>query len=486
MLQLQDQSLRPLTTAHLAQTMSLLALSNLELRERILEELNANPALEIVEDRSCPSCKRPLQRSGRCPACSAPIADSEEPIVFLSDRPFSRDLAVKRLRADGEMLEPIEPAAPETLAEHVLEQLALELDAGERELAAYILAGLDEHGFLQDPPAIIARATRVSLDTIYRVLGRISRVDPPGLATSGPRQALLVQLEVIGADFDDRELARTLIEQHFAELATRDFIGISAALQVSEARVRAASQFIQEFLTPYPARTSWEQGRMRTAGDPNVYYNPDIQVRSNSRNGDATDSLIVEIFSPMPGRLRVNPDIRKAVVESQGEVSEAWSEHLERAALFVKCFQQRGNTMRRMMKHLVRDQRSFILQGDLHLIPMTRAELADRLDVHESTISRAVADKSIALPDGRILPLARFFERSLPIRARIREIVAHEDRPLTDEQIAAELAKEGVQVARRTVAKYRSMEDILPARLRRKECEGAGGGQTTCDEAPLG
>ncbi len=257
-------------------------------------------------------------------------------------------------------------------------------------------------------------------------------------------------------------------------------------MQVSEARVRTASQFIQDILTPYPAQTSWEHDRSRSAADPNVYYNPDIQVRSNSPNGDSGDALVVEIFSPMAGRLRVNPDIRKAVLESEGEVSEAWSEHLERAALFVKCFQQRGNTMRRLMKHLVRDQRSFILRGDLHLIPMTRAELAERLNVHESTISRAVADKSIALPDGRILPLARFFDRSLPVRARIREIVEQEDRPLTDEQIAEELGKEGIQVARRTVAKYRSMEKILPARLRRKLCEKAESSQAQPDEEPLG
>jgi RNA polymerase sigma-54 factor len=99
---------------------------------------------------------------------------------------------------------------------------------------------------------------------------------------------------------------------------------------------------------------------------------------------------------------------------------------------------------------------------------MTRAKLAERLSVHESTVSRAVAHKSVALPDGRIIPLARFFDRSLPVRDRIREITKLEEKPLTDDQIVEILSHDGIKVARRTVAKYRSMEGILPARLRHK------------------
>jgi RNA polymerase sigma-54 factor len=99
---------------------------------------------------------------------------------------------------------------------------------------------------------------------------------------------------------------------------------------------------------------------------------------------------------------------------------------------------------------------------------MTRAELARRVGVHESTISRAVANKGIALPDGRIVPLARFFDRSLSVRDRIKELVGQEQKPLTDDQIASVLSRDGIKVARRTVAKYRSIEGILPARLRNK------------------
>ncbi len=151
---------------------------------------------------------------------------------------------------------------------------------------------------------------------------------------------------------------------------------------------------------------------------------------------------------------------------SKGEQSAEWNEHLEKANLFVKCIQQRNNTMRKLMELLVTEQRDFILEGARHLVPMTRAKLADDIGVHESTISRAVANKSVALPNGKIIPLAKFFDRSLSVRDQIKEIVEQEVEPLTDEEIVDVLKEQGVKIARRTVAKYRAIEGILPARLR--------------------
>ena len=140
---------------------------------------------------------------------------------------------------------------------------------------------------------------------------------------------------------------------------------------------------------------------------------------------------------------------------------------MEQANLLIKCIQQRNNTIQRMMTFLAVLQREFILKGDQFLHPITRAQVADELDVHESTISRAVSGKTIELPSGRIIPMERLFDRSLPIRAVIRQIVKSEKETLTDTQIATQLAQHGHRIARRTVAKYRSMEGILPAHLRR-------------------
>ncbi len=464
MLQVQEHSLRPLTTAHLAQTMTLLALSNLELRETVQTELATNPALELLDERVCPGCRRPLKRAGPCPVCSLRNGNEDEPIVFLSPRESTRVRSSAGME-DAPMDR--EPAAPEELGIHVMQQLASDLRPEDQALAAYIISSLDDDGFLPDHPAIIARTTRSMPSQVTRVLELISRVDPPGLATEGPRQALLVQLDLLEDMTPHAELARAMIESAFAELSRREFDVIAKRLETSSDKVRKAAEFIQHNLNPYPARAYWGSGKHRPGADPNVYHSPDIQI-TQSEN-DADGPLQVEIFSAFRGWLRVNPLFREAAKQSEGDSSEDWAQHLERAALFVKCLQQRNHTMRRLMKILVNEQEQFILNGPRHLQPMTRAKLAERLEVHESTISRAVAHKSVALPDGRIIPLARFFDRSLPIRDRIKEIVSLEKKPLTDDQIAGILKEDGISVARRTVAKYRSMEGILPARLRHKE-----------------
>lgn len=463
MLQIQDQSLRPLTTAHLAQTMSLLVLSNAELQEKIDAELSTNPALELLEERVCPTCHRPLVGKKQCPICSLGKQGIDEPIVFLSPRESIRP---RSTRSQDDLILDNEPAAPEDLSLNVLQQLAADLDPEDRRLAVYILSSLDEDGFLQDHPALIARTNRVTMERVNRVIDLISQADPPGLGTIGPREALLAQLN----QFDERlprvSLARQIINSSFKELGNRDFEGIADKLDVKIHKIRQAVTFIHDSLNPYPARAYWGSGRQPVSPDPIVYHTPDIRITTNPI--DPEGALLAEIFTPYAGWLRVNPLFRKAMAKAREEQSEEWSKQLERATLFVKCLQQRNNTMRRLMEMLVSSQRKFILEGDRFLKPMTRARIAEGIGVHESTISRAVAHKSVELPDGRIIPLSRFFDRSLSVRDRIKEIIQNETNPLTDDEISRMLKKEGIKVARRTVAKYRSIEGILSARLRKR------------------
>ncbi len=463
MYQVQDQSLRPMTTAHLAQTMTLLAMPHLELTEKVLHELTENPALELLDRRVCPNCQRPLPGRGRCPICSQGTA-TDEPIVFLSPRDSYRPR--RRPRLEDEPMDN-EPAAPEDLPTYVLRQLAADLEPEERKLAAYVLYALDEDGFLAEPPALISRLTNCPYKQVIRVIDLISHADPPGLAMPDGRRALLAQLDLFDADRPTIQLARSIIEETFGELARRDMSAIAKHHDVPMSHVRQATQFIQESLNPYPARAYWGSGREQPTADPNVYHRPDIQISYNSPNGGGP--LMVEIFSSVPGWLRVNPLFRKAIRTSRDDSAEEWGHQLERASLFVKCIQQRNNTMRRLMKVLVTRQREFILHGPRELIPTTRAEVAELMDVHESTVSRAVAGKSVALPDGRIIPLARFFDRSLPVRDRIKEIIEKETKPLTDSAITDILHAEGIDIARRTVAKYRAQEKILSARMRHKK-----------------
>jgi RNA polymerase sigma-54 factor len=469
MLQVQSQRLQPLTTAHLAQTMSLLVLNHQELRERVMQELNDNPALELLDDRVCPTCHRRLAHPGPCPICSLQNMD-EGPIVFTSPRDSYRSSTGGGGKRTWDDEPPDrEPAAPEDLAIYVLQQLASEIKGDDRPLAAYVLASLDDDGFLQDPPAMIARATRLPLDRVQRVIDRIAHIDPPGLATAGPREALLAQLDNM-QEVPLARLARRMLAECFEWVGRHEFDRIADQLEVQESKVRRALAYIQDNLNPYPRRGHWAASPQGAGpGDPNVYHQPDVQISQNNSNPDGP--LMVEIFAPVSGWLRISPAFQAAL---QGaDVPKEWKEQFDKASLFVKCIQQRNNTMRQLMRILVKTQRGFILSGDRHLIPMTRAEIADQIGVHESTISRAVSDKSVALPDRRIIPLATFFDRSLPARDCLKEIVHNEVEPLTDEQIADELHEYGVDIARRTVAKYRAMENILPARLRAKQKEPA-------------
>ena len=135
----------------------------------------------------------------------------------------------------------------------------------------------------------------------------------------------------------------------------------------------------------------------------------------------------------------------------------------------IKCIQQRSNALKLLLEKLVVIQKEYILQGDLAMGSLTRAEIAKLLDMHESTISRAVSNKTVQLPNKKIVPLAIFFDRSLANRTLIKQMIEDEDHPLSDSEIQAVLKEQGVQIARRTVAKYRSMEGILPANLRQSK-----------------
>ncbi|MGB9669372.1 MAG: hypothetical protein ACPL0B_03200, partial [Anaerolineales bacterium] len=147
---------------------------------------------------------------------------------------------------------------------------------------------------------------------------------------------------------------------------------------------------------------------------------------------------------------------------------EQWQTDLNKATLLVKCLQQRNHAIVMLMEKIATIQRDYILKGDAYLKPLTRAQLAREIQVHESTISRSVARKTVQLPSGKIIPISKFFDRSLQVRAELQRIIESEKRPLTDMELVARLQELGYQVARRTVAKYRSMDGIMPSHGRKK------------------
>lgn len=458
----QSPTQRPQTTAHLAQTMSLLGLNSQELSQKIEAALSSNPALELLEGRRCPTCGRQLRIETYCPVCvgtKSLMANGKDPIVFIAppDGSYSG-----KSRSGEDLPEDFNSAEPETLASYVLRQIAAELEPLEQEIAAHILTSLDEDGLLTVPLTEVARFQHVTLSHVEAVAALIHHADPLGVGASSTTEALLVQLEALGNQAPAPELCARTIREGMGLLSKHQYAELGHLLGVSKTKAQQIGEFITSNLSPYPARAHWGSLRTPNADAPTTYTRPDIIVR---RQDD--DRLIVEVMWPLRGLLRINPLFQQALREAPEDMAEQWKIDLEQANLLIKCLAQRNHTIVRLMQMLAVLQKHFILNGDAHLKPVTRAAIADDLGVHESTVSRAVSGKSVQLPSGKIVPLAQFFDRSLHIRTALKKIIKEEPKPLSDTKLARLLAKQGYRVARRTVAKYRTMEGILPAHMRK-------------------
>ena len=465
--QLQSQS--PLTSAHIAQTMTLLYMTSAELLQTIDVELSKNPALEAIPERRCPMCGRRLPENGPCPVCSQPkTMEPDETIIFVSPRDdFYNYNGSAGSSYDTDR--PEEPFSSENLdlPTYVLSQVAPELEKEERPLAAMILTNLDEDGFLAIELHEICRFHHVTPEKVETVLKKIMRCDPLGVAARSVQEALLAQVEFLSESTQVPEFVRRAISEEFDLLSKHQYSELAKKLGTSTQKIKLVSHYVSENLNPFPARANWGNFRQPNDNTPDVFHQPDVMIYYlNNKPGNP---LVIEIITPSRGTLRLSPLFKKALKEQTGEQQEEWKKDLDKANLLIKCIQQRNNTMRQLMEQLAAIQKSYIIQGDVHLQSLTRAEIADKLGVHESTISRAVANKTVQLPNKKIIPMSTFFDRSLAVRAILRSIIENESHALNDTEICASLEEHGISVARRTVAKYRSMEGILPAHLRKLE-----------------
>ncbi len=257
---------------------------------------------------------------------------------------------------------------------------------------------------------------------------------------------------------------KRILTSCFEELGEHKFDQIASRLHLKMEHVIEAWEFIKTNLTPFPAWSFWRDGQRVTVSRAG-YVRPDVAIRP-TENGYVVDVLEAERY-----QLRINefyPQLIRDSADLSADDRNFVKKCASRAKFFIDCIQQRWNTLRQITECLVECQREFLDHGIRYLKPLTRSEVAFRVNLHESTVSRATANKFILLPNRRVISFDDLFDGSLAIKDAIREIIEHEDpvHPLSDQEIAQRLQEDGVFLARRTVAKYRDAMHVLPSNLR--------------------
>ena len=466
MYQRQFQKLSPQITAHLAQTMTLLNMNYDELAQEINKALNENPALVVGEEVRCPNCNHLLAGGQLCPICTRPKMNApNDPVVFISPR--GEFINANSSENDDDFFEDIIGTKNLTIEEYVLRQVAPELAPDDQVIAAYILNQLDKDGFFKEDLEDVANYYHISLEHLIQIKNVIQKADPIGIGSASPQEAIRVQLQELKEAENIPEVFIEIADQFLFLLLKKQFKEIAENMNISLETVEDAAEFYGRNLNPFPIQAHWGDFRLPAEKENLVYENPDVII--SHINNDPKQPLLVEIVIPAISNLDINPYYKQAIKESTDEIRDELKMDYDKANLFIKCIQQRNHTMKQLVEKITEYQKDFILNGDKFIKPLTRAKMSKVIGVHESTISRAVSNKAVQLPDGRIIPMSTFFDRSLRVRAVMKEIIKEEDKtsPLSDSEIRTKLAKRGYKVARRTVAKYRLMEGIMPAHQRK-------------------
>lgn len=425
----------------------LLALPAMSLHQAVQQELAENPSLEELEAEETP-----------CAVCGGTVVDG------LCLNCITRPVAGEPAGAPPADAAPFDPlllvATPRSLKEGLLVDLHASIPEQDYAIATVLVGSLDEQGFLTEEPSAIADTLNVAHERVEQVLRHLQTLGPAGIATTDTQASILAQIRELAAQGTSNPHAAAIIEHHMDELGTRRYQQIANSLGITVEQVEAAHEFIRRHLWPFPTATSDQQA---SAPDSTRYRSPDLAIVEKG------GQFVAEVLHSPRRALRMNP-LYQELIRNAATLDEDEREHVQeyvsRTRVFLSNLRQRESTLQRIGDYLVTHQHDFLRHGVRHQTSMTRAQVAADLDLHESTISRAVADKVVLLPDKTLLPLSEFFVASRSVQDIIRELIAQETTPLSDQQIVHLLAERGYKVARRTVAKYRTRMKILPSNLR--------------------
>jgi RNA polymerase sigma-54 factor len=462
-------------TPQLQQAIKLLQLSRLELTEAINQEMQENPVLEELPEAELEPEQLARHTDEAEGVKPQEKEDNYEDLDWEKFLDQYEDLRYTGMSAGGAGAKNPEEELPQvdatlskkiTLSDHLFWQMRLSnFTLEEEQVGSLIIGNLNDDGYLTAELELIAQESGQSIETVQNVLYRIQSMDPVGVAARSLKECLLLQVK----QFDDIDpMIEEIIEDHLTRLQNKDYRSISRELKVSVPRIKEAVKFIQG-LEPKPGRPfSSEQAE---------YITPDIYVY---RVGDEYAIVLNEDGLP---KLRVSPYYRRLLKERGKEskvAREYIQEKLKSAVWLIRSLHQRQRTIYKVTESILKFQRDFFDKGIAHLKPMVLKDVAQDIEMHESTVSRVTAQKYIYTPQG-IFPLKFFFNSSIEtneggsvaaesVKDRIKQVIDVEDpkHPLSDQEIVDKLKDQGIKIARRTVTKYREMMGILSSSKRKQ------------------
>ena len=479
-------------TPQLQQAIRLLQLSTLDLKQEIQEALDSNMMLE-TEDEGLSRDQEGSEKSGEAESKQddQPGEDSgndanNEQEINAEASSIPEDLPVDSgwediydsaippssgsSRESGDTDYLAQRRTARTLHDYLMWQLNLTpFSDSDRTIATTLIDSITEDGYLSNDLETILEALddeETGIDEVEAVLHRVQQFDPPGIGARDPRECLLIQLQQMPRGDAGLEQATLLVRDHFELLAQQDKTQIKRRLNIGDDELAGITQLIRS-LTPRP-------GTLVSETEPE-YVVPDVFVTRRQGNWH------VELNPETTPRLRVNPEYAKLIRRADDSEDNTYlKNHMQEARWFIKSLVSRNETLLRVATKIVEFQIGFFEHGPEAMRPLVLRDIAEALEMHESTISRVTTQKYMHTPRGT-LEFKYFFSSHVAtagggecsataIRALIKKLIAAEksEKPLSDNKLASILADQGIKVARRTVAKYRESMGIPPSNERKR------------------
>jgi RNA polymerase sigma-54 factor len=473
--QVQRLSLQQILAPQLQQSLHLLQVSALELRSLVQEELQQNPLIE-----ESPKDEPPIELEATAETSAEAKADGKDELDFKEEfavlaklddewreyfsatntiRGRSRDQEEQRQHFFDSIVE------QKSLQQQLLEQLKFaEMDDEARKVAELIVGNINDDGYLLTPLEELAISSGIELDRLQKGLELVQTFHPVGVGARNLKECLLIQLDRLGKS---ESIEAVVVNQHLDDLARKRYPEIAKNTGLSVEQVQVVADFIST-LEPKP-------GRMFSA-EQSQYVAADVTVQR------VDDDYVVMLNNEQIPHVRISNTYRELMArEDKGGDARDYIRDKVRAGKFlIKSIHQRQQTIQNIAKVIVERQRDFLDKGSTFLKPLTMAQVAEVVGVHETTVSRAVANKYMQTPQG-LFEMKYFFTpgfetdgggalSNTSVKEQIAKLIEREDalKPLSDQEIVAILKEQGIPIARRTVAKYRNELNILPSNLRKK------------------